>query len=74
MRFALCCTSVLASSFLLLGCGQSGALHLPSESTSDKPSKYLLYRGSTAESKPVEKAIEPAVQQEFPVKVTSPSN
>ena len=43
MRLVICCISVLATGFALVGCGQSGALQLPSDPNYDKRAKYLLY-------------------------------
>ena len=43
MRHVICCISVLVLGSSLVGCGQSGALQLPSDSNYDKRSKYLLY-------------------------------
>ncbi|ENV33420.1 LPS translocon maturation chaperone LptM [Acinetobacter gerneri] len=46
MRFAICCMSLLATSFALVGCGQSGDLILPKDINGDKRPKYLLYKYS----------------------------
>lgn len=43
MRFAICCMSLLVTSSVLVGCGQTGALQLPNDPTYDKRSKYLIY-------------------------------
>ncbi|NNH39616.1 LPS translocon maturation chaperone LptM [Acinetobacter terrae] len=43
MRLVICYISLLATGFALVGCGQSGALQLPSDQNYDKRSKYLLY-------------------------------
>ncbi|TCB36387.1 hypothetical protein E0H82_06345 [Acinetobacter sp. ANC 4910] len=43
MRHVICCISVLVLGSSLVGCGQSGALQLPSDSNYDKRAKYLLY-------------------------------
>ena len=43
MRLVICYISLLATAFALVGCGQSGALQLPSDQNYDKRAKYLLY-------------------------------
>ncbi|WP_151794489.1 LPS translocon maturation chaperone LptM [Acinetobacter soli] len=43
MRRFICYTSLLTMSLAMLGCGQTGALHLPSDPNYDKRAKYLLY-------------------------------
>ena len=43
MRRVICCISVLVLGSSLIGCGQSGALQLPSNPNYDKRAKYLLY-------------------------------
>lgn len=43
MRLVICYISLLATGFALVGCGQSGALQLPSDPNYDKRAKYLLY-------------------------------
>ena len=47
MRHVICCISVLVLGSSLVGCGQSGALQLPSDSNYDKRAKYLLYPKNT---------------------------
>ena len=42
---------VLISSVLLTACGQSGALHLPSDVNADKRVKYLIYPDTPAQQK-----------------------
>ncbi|NHC02502.1 hypothetical protein G9F31_01730 [Acinetobacter sp. 187] len=46
MRTVICCMSLLTV-LLSTGCGQMGALQLPSDPDFDKRSKYLLYKGDT---------------------------
>lgn len=43
MRLVICYISLLATGFALVGCGQSGALQLPSDQNYDKRARYLLY-------------------------------
>ncbi len=50
MRSVICYISVLVISFALVGCGQSGTLHMPNDPNYDKRAKYLLYKNT--ESKP----------------------
>lgn len=58
MRLVLCAMSLLASSLLLVGCGQSGALQLASDPNLDKRAHYLL------QSNPVNKANKAKVEQQ----------
>ena len=58
MRRVICCISVLVLGSSLIGCGQSGALQLPSDPNYDKRAKYLLYDND---------APKPAQQQSAPV-------
>jgi hypothetical protein len=43
MLKVICSISLLLSGAALTACGQSGALHLPSDPNYDKRAKYLLY-------------------------------
>jgi predicted small lipoprotein YifL len=74
MRQAICYISILASSLVLFGCGQSGALHMPNDPNYDKRAKYLLY--SNTESKPSVPADqnESPVQQQFVAPVATSSD
>ncbi len=62
MRFAICCMSVLATTFTLVGCGQSGDLILPKDIDGDKRPKYLLYKYSDQENQ-AKQASEQATQK-----------
>ena len=44
MRQVICYISLITVGFALVGCGQSGALHLPNDPNYDKRAKYLLYK------------------------------
>ncbi|SPL71779.1 LPS translocon maturation chaperone LptM [Acinetobacter stercoris] len=44
MRVAICCISLIATTFAMVGCGQSGDLQLPGSPDYDKRPKYLLYK------------------------------
>jgi len=50
MRIVLCSMSLLASSWILVGCGQSGALQLPSDPNFDKRARYMLYPNPVSKS------------------------
>jgi predicted small lipoprotein YifL len=56
MRTVICCMSLLTV-LLSTGCGQMGALQLPSDPDFDKRSKYLLYKGE-AESAQTQKVTQ----------------
>lgn len=43
MRLVICYISLLLTGFSLVGCGQSGTLHLPNDPNYDKRAQYLLY-------------------------------
>lgn len=45
MRTVVCCMSLWATT-LFVGCGQTGALQLPSDPNLDKRSQYMLYKGT----------------------------
>lgn len=64
MRHVICCISVLVLGSSLVGCGQSGALQLPSDSNYDKRAKYLLYPNvESAQEKEQVQTIESVEQQ-----------
>ena len=64
MRHVICCISVLVLGSSLVGCGQSGALQLPSDSNYDKRAKYLLYPNVESGQKTEQvQTTEPADQQ-----------
>jgi len=50
--------SILLSGAALTACGQSGALHLPSDPNYDKRAKYLLYSSKDAEQQAQKNATE----------------
>ena len=50
MRTVICCMSVLLTTVVLVGCGQSGALQLPNDPNYDKRAKYLLYPDAASTS------------------------
>ena len=45
MRNVICCMSIWATT-VLVGCGQTGALQLPSDPNYDKRAQYLLYKNN----------------------------
>lgn len=49
MRIVICCMSIWATT-VLVGCGQTGALQLPSDPNYDKRAQYLLYKNNQAET------------------------
>lgn len=64
MRRVICCISVLVLGSSLIGCGQSGALQLPSDPNYDKRAKYLLYPNVESGQKTEQvQMTEPADQQ-----------
>lgn len=64
MRRVICCISVLVLGSSLIGCGQSGALQLPSDPNYDKRVKYLLYPNVESGQKTEQvQTTEPADQQ-----------
>ena len=64
MRRVICCISVLVLGSSLIGCGQSGALQLPSDPNYDKRAKYLLYPNVESGQKTEQvQTTEPAGQQ-----------
>ena len=64
MRRVICCISVLVLGSSLIGCGQSGALQLPSDPNYDKRAKYLLYPNVESDQKTEQvRTTEPADQQ-----------
>nr|WP_111883915.1 lipoprotein [Acinetobacter sp. CFCC 11171] len=56
---------VLASAVLLTACGQSGALHLPSDANADKRAKYLIYPDTPAQQKQEKQAAPVATESEL---------
>ena len=65
MRLVICYISLLATGFALVGCGQSGALQLPSDPDYDKRAKYLLYPNVDSKQQSGQKEAAP-LQQELP--------
>lgn len=51
MRLVLCSMSLLVSSLMLVGCGQSGPLQLASDTNPDKRAHYLLYSNKVDQAK-----------------------
>ena len=73
MLKVICSISILLSGAALTACGQSGALHLPSDPNYDKRAKYLLYRNK--EQKQVvqqDEQAEQPVESSAPTQTTSP--
>ncbi len=69
MRLVICGIGVLVTSFVLTGCGQSGALQLAKDQNYDKRAKYLIYSDSELKEQKKEQ-VEVPVQQQF----AAPSN
>jgi predicted small lipoprotein YifL len=67
MRFVICCISLVVTSSILVGCGQTGALQLPNDQNYDKRAKYLLYPDAKA---PTQK--EQQQQDTVPSTLTAP--
>ncbi len=66
MRLVICCISVWVTGFALVGCGQSGALQLPSDPNYDKRAKYLLYPNVDSKQQSSNKQEAASVAQELP--------
>ena len=56
MRRVVVMSGVLVLGSMLTACGQSGALQLPSDTSSDKRAQYLLYKQPQTVSKAEAKA------------------
>ena len=69
MRLVICYISIVSSTLMMSGCGQSGALQLASDPHYDKRAKYLLYpdQPASVQGKKTE------VIQESETKAVSPS-
>lgn len=63
MRLVICYISLLATGFALVGCGQSGALQLPSDPDYDKRAKYLLYPNVDSKQQSEQKEAAPLPQE-----------
>ncbi|WP_445116366.1 LPS translocon maturation chaperone LptM [Acinetobacter sp. WZC-1] len=61
MRFVMCCMSLLTTTLVMSGCGQSGALQLPNDPNHDDRAKYLLYSNKQQAVQPEQKAAEAKV-------------
>jgi predicted small lipoprotein YifL len=75
MRSTICYISLIVSSLVMMGCGQSGALHLPNDPNYDKRAKYLLYKNAepVAQQQNAEQKNDASVSQQFPAPTTSDS-
>ncbi|OTG79103.1 hypothetical protein B9T33_12955 [Acinetobacter sp. ANC 5054] len=56
--------AVILSAVLLSACGQSGALHLPSDANADKRAKYLIYPDTPAQQKQKKEADKVSAETE----------
>ena len=65
MLKVICYISLLATSVTLVGCGQSGALHMPNDPNYDKRAKYLLYKNTEQVKPTVDEVDEAPVKQQF---------
>ena len=66
MRHIICCISLLVTSSVLVACGQTGALQLPSDPNYDKRSKYLIYPDAkpvTQQEQNQEKSVQPVISE-----------
>lgn len=63
MRIVICCMALLATS-VLIGCGQTGALQLPSDANYDKRAQYMLYKGATQSSTQPEPAASSKTEEQ----------
>ncbi|MBK0063893.1 MULTISPECIES: LPS translocon maturation chaperone LptM [unclassified Acinetobacter] len=71
MRQVICYIGLLSVGTFLVGCGQSGALQLPSDPNYDKRAKYLLYSSKDAEHQAQQHTTE--VKQESSASEPTPS-
>lgn len=66
MRKVICYNiSLLVAGLVLVGCGQSGTLHMPNDPNYDKRAKYLLYKNADAVSKASDEVQDAPVKQQF---------
>lgn len=75
MRIVICCMSIWATT-VLVGCGQTGALQLPSDPNYDKRAQYLLYKNSQAETEAknqVKNQVEQAVRNKADTAIDQPA-
>lgn len=72
MRIVICCMGLLATS-VLVGCGQTGALQLPSDPNYDKRAQYMLYKNDTQSSKQPKQVQENAAQDQISQTVPNPA-
>ncbi|OTG83680.1 hypothetical protein [Acinetobacter sp. ANC 4648] len=64
MRLVICYISLIATTFMMIGCGQSGALQLQTDPDYDKRAKYLLHSNIQSKSSHVQKTVvEPAASE-----------
>lgn len=73
MRLVICYMSLLAIGSALVGCGQSGALQLPSDPNYDKRAKYLLYPNVDSKSHAEQNVSEQNVPTETNTESNQPS-
>ncbi len=65
MLKVICYISLLATSVTLIGCGQSGALHMPNDPDHDQRAKYLLYKNAHAAKQASGEEKDAPVEQQF---------
>ena len=71
MRLVICGISLVATSLVMVGCGQSGALQLPSQVNHDKRAKYLLYSDAKHQAQQTQNESEPLKNAQDADQVTS---
>lgn len=65
MLKVICYISLFATSVMLVGCGQSGALHMPNDPDYDKRAKYLLYKNAESTKPTADEDKAAPVKQQF---------
>jgi len=73
MRQIICYISLITVGFALVGCGQSGALHLPNDPNYDKRAKYLLYKNTESAPQVSDEQQDAPVKQQFEAPAESDS-
>lgn len=73
MHQVICYISLITAGFVLAGCGQSGALHLPADPNHDKRAKYLLYKNTEPAAPASGEKQDAPVRQQFEAPVESDS-
>lgn len=71
MRFAICSISLVLTTMVLVGCGQSGNLQLANSPDADKRGHYLLYSKDDKKADQTEQKVK---DQVAPADQTAPAS